>query len=195
MEIPQSPKSYEMLEEIPLSPMSYEEEIPLSPMSYEMSETCRAFSKLCISEPLAVKVAYERMVLGVEPDAILRTELKLLGKLKRGSLSVDEVEDFVCVWKHLIVPLNLNLNPPQQSNTTTYELYFLQKYMEGREQEPCSKEMLLEQREEQLRALSYEKRIVVKKDPQRLEMKGVIFIQDPCMTFWLEKDYVFSCVI
>lgn len=167
--------------------------LPQSPESYEMLELCRSLASISLSEPLALKVAYERMVLGIEPDAILRTELKLLGKLKRGLLSVDEVQEFAYVWKHLCVPLSLNLDPPQPSNSSTYELYFLQKYMEERKQKPCSKEMLCKQREEQVVIIAEGKKTVEKRPQHLLSLEDVIFIQDPCMTFWLKKDYVFSC--
>ena len=160
-----------------------------------MRELCRSLASISLSEPLAVKVAYERMVLGIEPDAVLRTELKLLGKLKRGRLSVEEVHEFAYVWKHLCVPLDLNLTPPQPSHSDTYELYFLQKYMEGRKQKPCSKEMLCKEREEQAIIIREGTKTVEERPPHVLSVKDAIFIQDPCITFWMKEDYVFSCIV
>lgn len=166
-----------------------------SPRSYEMKELCRSVAHISLSEPLAVKVAYERMILGIEPDAVLRTELKLLGKLKRGLLNVDEVYEFACVWKHFCVPLDLNLSPPQPSHSDTYELYFLQKYMEARKQKPLSKQMLFEEREEQVKVLGGKMVAVCERPTHVLSAKDGIFIEDPRITFWLKEDYVLSCIV
>lgn len=80
---------------------------------------------MTISGPLSLKEAEERIILGIEPDTILRTELKLVGKLKRALLTVDEAAEFAHFWKWYCVPLKMEMPPPQPFDTSTCELAFL----------------------------------------------------------------------
>ena len=164
------------------------------PESPEMLELCRAMAHLNISEPLSLKDAQRRMILGIEPDAILRTELKLVGKLRRGRLSVEEVLEFAYFWKRYCIPLELKLSPPQPTNSASYELLFLQRYLEKRDQAQCSKEELSQHVKEMEVQIKREKESV-KKSQQQHNIREAVFIEDPFMTLWTQNGYVVSCIM
>ena len=142
---------------------------------------------ITISGPLSLKEAEERIILGVEPQAILRTELKLVGKLKRGLLHVDEAKDFACFWKWYCVPLGME-HPPQPDKSSTEELAFLRRYRERKEK------LAIETGLKLLEAspLTDLTEMKIEKDGR---VKDALFIKELRMTLWTTEDYIVSCIV